>query len=80
MPHFLTENTARAEKQLDKKRTDNDPLLKGITIDLQSVLLCPKLNASALYYKMKLAFHNFTLMDINTKEVHYYFGMKTKEI
>ncbi|WAQ97974.1 hypothetical protein MAR_022347 [Mya arenaria] len=71
--HIQRKNTARAEKELDKERADNDPSLKVINMDLQSVLLCPKLNASALYYKTKLTCHNFTVMDINTKEVHCYF-------
>ncbi|WAR13967.1 hypothetical protein MAR_004072 [Mya arenaria] len=71
--HIQRKNTARAEKELDKERADNDPSLKVITMDLQSVLLCPKLNASALYYKTKLTCHNFTVMNINTKEVHCYF-------
>ncbi|KAM4560531.1 NLR family CARD domain-containing protein 3-like [Odontesthes bonariensis] len=33
-------------------------------MDLQSLLLCPKLQASALYYKMKLGVHNFTIYNM----------------
>nr|CAH7765192.1 unnamed protein product [Callosobruchus chinensis] len=36
-------------------------------MDLQSVLLCPQPNVSALYYKTKLILHNFTLFDLHTK-------------
>lgn len=34
---------------------------------MQSVKICPSLNASALYYKTKLLCHNFTIFDINGK-------------
>lgn len=30
-----------------------------VSMDMQSVLLCPKLLVSEQYYKMKLALHNF---------------------
>jgi len=36
-------------------------------MDLQSVLLSPRLQASALYYKIKLCVHNFTIFDQKTK-------------
>ncbi|XP_060081331.1 calcium-activated chloride channel regulator 4A-like [Ylistrum balloti] len=42
-------------------------------MDLQCVLLSPRLQASALYYKTKLACHNFTLYDLATKDVTCYF-------
>lgn len=32
-------------------------------MDQQSVFLCPLLKASAVYFKMKLATHNFTIFD-----------------
>lgn len=37
------------------------------TMDLQSVLLCPKSNVSSLYYKTKLIVHNFTVYDLKRK-------------
>ena len=36
-------------------------------------MLCSKLLASAFYYKTKLACHNFTIFDLNTKAVTCYF-------
>jgi len=42
-------------------------------MDLEAVLLAPKLNASALYYKTKLASHNFTIYDLATNDVAVYF-------
>lgn len=37
-----------------------------LTQDVQAVKVCPFLNASALYYKTKLLFHNFTIFNITT--------------
>lgn len=37
-------------------------------MDLQSVLLCPKSNVSALYYRTKLIVHNFTVFDLHSKD------------
>lgn len=44
-----------------------------MTMDLEAVLLAPRLNASAIYYKTKLACHNFTIYDLATKDVAVYF-------
>lgn len=41
-------------------------------MDLQAVKLCPKLKANAIYYKTKLAIHNFTMYNMATKEVTCY--------
>lgn len=41
-------------------------------MDLQSVLLCPKTDASAMYYKQKLQLHNFTIYRLNDKDVTLY--------
>lgn len=71
--HIQRKNRARAEKESDKEKASEDPSLKVITMDLQSVLLCPKLNASALYYRTKLTCHNFTVMDLTSKNVQCYF-------
>lgn len=71
--HVQRKTAARAEKERDKDSAGKDPSLKVITMDLQSVLLCPRLNASAVYYKTKLTCHNFTIMDLNSKEVQCYF-------
>lgn len=61
--HVLKKEEARNEKQKDKESAD-----KVFTMDLQSVLLCPKSNVSALYYKTKLIVHNFTIFDLHTKD------------
>lgn len=58
--HQLKKEEARREKENDKQNKAS----KVYTMDLQSVLLCPYLKASALYYKTKLIVHNFTIFDI----------------
>ena len=45
---------------------------------LQSLLICPRLEASSLYYKMKLSCHNFTLFDIIIQEAQNYFWHEDK--
>lgn len=42
------------------------------TMDVQSVLLCPKLLVSKQYYSQKLQIHNFSFYVKNTKDVHLY--------
>ena len=64
---------ARMEKNRDKETAENDDSVKVITMDVQAVLLCPKLNASALYYKTKLQCHNFSIYDLKTKADDCYF-------
>ncbi|KAK0138536.1 hypothetical protein N1851_024948 [Merluccius polli] len=50
--HCVKKDEARAEKDRDKQLANNTTLVA--CMDLQGLLLCPKLQASALYYKMKL--------------------------
>lgn len=60
-------NRAAAEKD-----SDIELAIKGLIIllcmDVEGVVLCPKLLASALYFKSKLQIHNFTLYDILTHD------------
>lgn len=42
------------------------------TMDLESVLLCPKTAASAMYYKQKLQLHNFSIYELRTQDVDLY--------
>ena len=77
--HMLRKEEARAEKLKDKKLA-KDSLDHGYTgervmvfcMDLQALLLSPKLNASALYYKSKLAVHNFTIYNLGLDAVTCY--------
>lgn len=54
--HQTFKNEARKELEVDKSSEH-----VVFSMDLQSVLLSPKSSVSNLYYKMKLAVHNFTL-------------------
>ena len=65
--HRMKARRAQEEKARDKVRAGNEQGVKCVTMDLQSVLLCPRLNASALYYKTKLCVHNFTVYDLVSK-------------
>jgi len=40
-----------------------------LTMDVQAVQLLPHLQASALYFKQKLAVHNFTLYNLANDDV-----------
>lgn len=67
--HIFAKNKARKAKQDDKNSTGNS---RVFTMDLQAVLLCPALSASALYYKTKLKVHNFTIYDLQSKDAFCY--------
>lgn len=43
-----------------------------LTVDVQSVLLCPKMLVSVQYYKQKLQVHNQSIYINNNKDVHLY--------
>jgi hypothetical protein len=64
---------ARLSKTTDKERAMTDDSVKVLCMDLQSLLICPRLQASSLYYKCKLSCHNFTIYDIATHAVKNYF-------
>jgi len=71
--HLKKKDDARESKVVDKQRALNDKSVKVLSMDLQSLLVCPKLAASALYYKMKLSCHNFTIYDLASHDVQNYF-------
>lgn len=75
--HIQLKDRARHEKALDKEKA-----IAGthfvITQDVQAVKVCPSLNASALYFKTKLACHNFTLYDTKTHEARCYWFNETQ--
>ncbi|XP_074031855.1 uncharacterized protein [Leptinotarsa decemlineata] len=65
--HLRKKNEAEQAKKDAKESASDEKLI--ITMDLQSVLLAPKLEASAVYYKQKLQIHNFTVYALNDKTV-----------
>lgn len=68
--HIEMKNEVREAKNAAKNAANDNHLV--LTIDLQSVLLCPKTEASAMYYKQKLQLHNFTFYVLNNKDVTLY--------
>lgn len=75
---LLKKNQAREELKVD---TLDAVAFKKIvlTMDLQAVKLCPALNASALYYSMKLKVHNFTVYNLEPNTLVLIIGgMKVK--
>lgn len=69
--HIEKKKAARLEKEADKKLAI-DGKITVLTVDLQSVKVCPKVQASAVYYKTKLCCHNFTVYNLATHEVTCY--------
>lgn len=57
--HEIKKNEAREAKNEDKTSEN-----RVFCMDMQAVLLSPKSNTSALYFKMKLMVHNFTIFDM----------------
>ena len=41
-------------------------------MDLHGLLLCPKIQASSLYFKTKLCVHNFTMYDMTSHDASNY--------
>ncbi|CAH0713547.1 unnamed protein product, partial [Brenthis ino] len=69
--HIAKKTEAReAKKNFIESANEKDVV---ITVDVHSVLLAPKLLASALYYKLKLQCHNFTVYNVLSKDVKIYF-------
>lgn len=71
--HVAKKERARIEKRNDKEACQNQGSDVSVwTMDLQAVLLAPRLLASALYYKTKLAVHNFTMYNLKNGNVICY--------
>jgi hypothetical protein len=62
--HLLRKYEARAD--MDYYKGHPDPEILALTVDVQAVLMSPKLNASSLYYRTKLASHNYTTCDLHS--------------
>lgn len=65
--HLKKKTAARDEKNKDKINEDN-----VYTVDLQSLLLSPKSNSSALYYRRKLSVHNLCIYDLKSHDGYCY--------
>ena len=60
---------ARNEKSKDKEQGKADPTFRCYTMDVQSVLLAPRLHVSTTDYKTKLKVHNYTIYNQVTEDV-----------
>lgn len=69
--HILKKDEARLAKQNAINMLVMSDVLV-ITMDVQGVLLCPKLLVSVQYYKQKLQLHNFSVYCNRDKKVHLY--------
>ncbi|CAG9825823.1 unnamed protein product [Phaedon cochleariae] len=67
-----TEIEVRLEKAKNIAKESCGDAKLVITMELQSVLICPKTLASAMYYKQKLQVHNFTIYELNDGKVTLY--------
>lgn len=74
----------RDEIDAMRKEKENDisdaikHLITLLCMDVEAVQLCPKLKASALYFKLKLQMHNFTIYDILSHESMNYVWDETE--
>lgn len=71
--HIAKKKEAREEKERDKKSEQF-----VYCMDVEAMLLCLRTKASTMYYKRKLALHNFTVYDLKTKHVLCYLWDATK--
>lgn len=69
--HIKRKDEARKEKTKDKQSAAEENTCV-YTVDLQAVLVCPRLLASAIYYKTKLKVHNLTFYNMKNKDVTCY--------
>ena len=71
---YETHRKRKDEARNAKKQDTENPATKFVfTMDVQAVLICPLMKASALYYKSKLIVHNFTIYitPLNPKTFYY---------
>lgn len=75
--HISRKNTARQEKEKDKKDALEHKYIV-LNVDLQAVKVCPFLTASAVYYKTKLALHNYSVYNVTTHHATCYWFAETE--
>ncbi|KAG8317448.1 hypothetical protein J6590_108362 [Homalodisca vitripennis] len=74
--HIIDKEQAREQKQIDKAKAIQG-LHYAFTQDVEAVKLAPCLNASSMYFKTKLAVHNFTMYNLGNKDVKCYWFDET---
>lgn len=75
-------NLHQKEKELSRKEKDNDKInpngAHAAVYDLQAVMPVPRGQVSSFYYKSKINCFNFTVSDLNAKNVECYFWDETE--
>lgn len=66
--HVIRKDKGRAKKNAWKEKADIET--KVVTMDLQSVLVCPKVEASSAYYRMNLRPALLTTFKKASKSTH----------
>jgi hypothetical protein len=70
--HHFRKARVREMKATHKDEAKKDPSLHVVTFDLEQVLLAPKLNVNALFYKRKLSTYNLTVYSLaDGKSINY---------
>ncbi|VEN44991.1 unnamed protein product [Callosobruchus maculatus] len=69
--HLIEKNRAREEKSLDKEKALAGEVC-AYTMDVQAVQLVPFVLAGIIYFKQKLACHNFTIYSLSDNKVVCY--------
>lgn len=69
--HRKKKDEVKAQKEVNKSLAEGKQCYT-LCCDLMAVKLVPQMQASSLYYKMKLAVHNFTVYDMETHDVMCY--------
>lgn len=64
--HIHKKDRAREEKKKDIEYVKSSGQGRILTIDLEAVKCCPYVQASAIFFKLKLCCHNFTIYDVVT--------------
>lgn len=73
--HCQRKDDTRKNKENDKKDSD----LKHVyTMNVQAVLICPRMQVFALYFRQKLTVHNFSLYNLKTKAGHCFLWDETE--
>lgn len=66
--HIRRKDAARAEKDLDTKLAESNQNVMTAVFDMEAILYSPFVRSKDLFYRRKLATHNFTIFDVGKKE------------
>lgn len=70
--HRRAVDVAKVERQTDEREAKTDPTTAVFTMDLQAILLCPKTEAAAMFYRTKLHVRNMVFYNKKTHDAKCY--------